>query len=203
MIAGGAISRIHQRMGTVASGFEVAACLEAAAAIEADLIQLTGALTESQFHAPPRTGGWSVGFCIEHLLLTGQTLLPRWEIALKDAANRNLHGEERYQYRWWQRKLLEYVEDPSTFRRKTAPTFVPYSRRTIGDTVGRFLRMHEEFANTVAAARGLDVRRTKVQSPFVSWIRYAVGFSFDLALAHERRHLAQARRISRQLLNQP
>jgi hypothetical protein len=48
-------------------------------------------------------------------------------------------------------------------------------------TIGRFLNMHQELARRVADSRGLDVRRTKVQSPFASWIWYPLGLSFDLA----------------------
>ena len=189
-------------MATVLTGFDLPGCLQAAAAIEADLTQLTTALTEAQFHAPTRTGGWSVGYCIEHLVLTGEAFLPKWDMALKEAAKREHHGEPAFRYAWWQRKILQSVENPSKLKRKTTPPFVPYSRHSIEETVARFLGMHQEFAHRVAASRGLDVRRTNVQSPFVTWIRCALGFSFDLALAHERRHLCQAWQVRRQLLEE-
>jgi len=189
-------------MITVVNGFDLPECLEAAAAIEADLTQLTTTLTEAQFHAPPRTGGWSVGYCIEHLVLTGQAFLPKWDMALKEAAQKEWHGEKRFRYCWWQRQILHYAENPSRLKHKTAPPFVPYSRHSIEETVGRFLGMHQELVRRVASSRGLDVRRTKIQSPFVSWIRHALGFSFDLALAHERRHLCQAWRVRQRLMDE-
>jgi hypothetical protein len=83
----------------------------------------------------------------------------------------------------------------------TPLSFVPYSRHSIEDTVARFLDMHHKGIGRVSQSRGLDVMRIKVQSPFTSWIRYALGFSFDLALAHERRHLRQAWQVRRQLLD--
>ena len=189
-------------MGTGWNGFDLPACLEAAAAIEADLAQLTSALTEAQFHAPTRTGGWSVGYCIEHLVLTGYAFLPKWDLALQQAAVREGNGQRSTRYEWWQRKLLEYMENPSRLKLKTAPAFVPCARHAIDDTVGRFCGMHQELTRRVDRCRGLDVSRIKVQSPFVSWIRYALGFSFDLALAHERRHLRQAWCVRRQLLEE-
>lgn len=188
-------------MGTVTNGFDLAGCLQAAAAIEADLAQLTSALTEAQFHAPTRTGGWSVGYCIEHLVLTGQAFLPKWDRALQDAAGDR--GGQALRYSWWQRQVLRHIENPSRLKRKTAPEFVPCSRHSIEETVGRFLGMHQDLARRVARCRGLDVRRTRVQSPFVAWMRYELGFSFDLALAHERRHLRQAWDVRRQLQAEP
>ncbi len=188
-------------MATVANGFDLAGCLKAAAAIEADFTRLATALTEAQFHAPPRAGGWSVGYCIEHLVLTGQALLPKWDAALKNAAGAERLDDASFPYAWWQRKILDYAENPSRLRHKTAPPFVPYSRHSIEETVSRFLEMHRELAGRVEHSRGLDARRTKVQSPFTSWIWHGLGFSFDLALAHERRHLHQAWRVRRQLID--
>jgi hypothetical protein len=189
-------------MGTVVNEFDSPRCLRAAAAIEADLTRLTTALTEAQFHAPTRTGGWSVGYCIEHLVLTGQAFLPKWDMALQEAAKRECRGEQTVRYGWWQRKVLHYAENPSKLKLKTTPPFVPYARHSIEETVGRFLGMHQELALRVSSSHGIDVGRTMVQSPFVAWIRYALGFSFDLALAHERRHLCQAWRVRRQMLGE-
>ena len=59
--------------------------------------------------------------------------------------------------------------------------------------------MHHELAARVWASEGLDAGEVRVQSPFIAWIRYPLGLSFDLALAHERRHLWQAWQVRRQL----
>jgi hypothetical protein len=188
-------------MQIVVSKFEVAGWIRAAAAIEVELRQLTTGLTEGQFHAPTRTGGWSIGYCIEHLVLTGDAFLPKWDAALKAAAHEPRNGNGSFHYAWWQRTILNYAEDSSKLKYKALLPFMPYSRHSIEDTVSRFLDMHQKFIGRVSQSRGLDVMRIKVQSPFTSWIRYALGFSFDLALAHERRHLRQAWQVRQQLLD--
>jgi DinB family protein len=185
-------------MGIAAKGFELTACLQAAAAIEAELARLTTALTEAQFHTPPLTGGWSVAYCIEHLVLVGRALLPKWDTALQQAVQSKT-GCDAFSYYWWQRSILRHLENPSRFQSRTAAAFVPQCRCPIDDTVARFRRMQREFLNRFNSSRGLDLGRTKVPSPFVSWIRHSLGFSFDLALAHERRHLRQAMEVRRRL----
>ena len=187
-------------MVTEVNGFDFLKWLESAADIEAELTQLLTTLTEAQFHAPPRAGGWSVGYCVEHLVLTGQAFLPKWDLALRETCMES-QGKETFRYGWCQKMILRYAADPSKLKRKTAPAFMPYSRHSIKETVDRFLGMHKEFAKRVARSRGLDVMHAKVQSPFASWIRYALGFSFDLVLAHERRHIYQVVRIRRQLID--
>src|ERR1041385_8098239 len=104
-------------MANVVNSFEIAGCLKAAAAIEADIRQLATAVTEAQFHAPARGGGWSVGFCIEHLVLTGRAFLPKWDGALARAV-KNQDGAT-FPYGWWQRRMLSCAEDPSSVKRKT------------------------------------------------------------------------------------
>jgi len=180
-------------MATVSSGFHVSVCLEAAAAIEADIDRLANALTEAQFHAPSRGGGWSVGYCVEHLVLSGRAFLPQWDAAIETAVKSP--GNAVMPYRWWQRWLLSCAENPYRFKQKAPPSLVPCARHSIGRTVARFLSMHHDLIGRVIASQCLDVRRTKVQSPFVSWLWYPLGFSFDFALAHERRHLCQAWRV--------
>jgi len=184
-------------MASVSNGFDVTRCLEAASAIEADVNRLASVLTEGQFHAPSRGGGWSVGYCIEHLILTGQAYFPKWDIAIETAVESPVTGS--LPYGWWQRRILSYAEDPSRFRKKAPSELVPCSRHSVERTVARFLEMHHGLTGRVIASQGLDVKRIKVQSPFFLWLWYPLGFSFDLALAHERRHLAQAWRVQRQL----
>lgn len=187
-------------MGTVAKGFDLPRCLRAAANIEADLTQLATALTEAQFHAPSRTGGWSIGHSIEHLVLTGRAFVPHWDSALRKTSQNGFHAGS-CRYPWWRRRVLDLVEHPSRLKQKAPAACVPCSRHAISETVGRFVAMHQEMARRLAACGRLDAGEAKVQSPFFSWLRYPLGFSFDLVLAHERRHLRQAWLVRRQLLD--
>src|ERR1041385_2036166 len=97
-------------MANVVNSFEIAGCLKAAAAIEADIRQLATAVTEAQFHAPAGDGGWSVGYCIEHLVLTGRAFLPKWDAAMERALKNS--GNPGLRYPWWRRCLLSYTENP-------------------------------------------------------------------------------------------
>jgi hypothetical protein len=175
---------------------------KALAKIEVELKDLASNLTEAQFQAPPRVGGWSVGYCIEHLVLTGHDFLGRWGTAMKEARGNGRGCGRSFRYRWWQRALLQFTEPPYRMKTKTSQLFLPCARRSMQETIQRFLSMHQSFAEQVTSSRGLDVERTRVQSPFASWVWYPLGFSFDLALAHERRHLWQARQVQRQFTDQ-
>jgi hypothetical protein len=81
--------------------FQASRCLAAVTAIEADVSRLVEGLTEEQFHAPSRlkSGGWSIGFCLEHLILTGQAFLPKWDIVLQNPDRRKpVYGQPKCSY---------------------------------------------------------------------------------------------------------
>src|ERR1041385_705687 len=124
-------------MANVVNSFEIAGCLKAAAAIEADIRQLATAVTEAQFHAPAGDGGWSVGYCVEHLVLTGRAYLPKWDAASHSGGKTQSPGGAMIRYGWWQRRILQCAENPSRLRHKTAPAFVPYARYSIEETISR------------------------------------------------------------------
>jgi DinB family protein len=186
-------------MQTIPNGYDLSRCMQAVAAIDAEMIRLTANLTECQFHAPPRAGGWSVGQCIEHLILTGNAFLLEWDAASQAGISAGLLSEGPFPYSWLERSILRFAEPPYRLRTKTMRQFAPCSRRSLDETVRRFHRMHQQLAARISASKGLDAAEIKVKSPFVSWIRYPLGLSFDLALAHERRHLWQARQVREQL----
>jgi hypothetical protein len=182
-------------MTSAARAFEVSNSLASVEAIEADLARLTGAITENQFHAQPFAGGWSPAYCIEHLVLAGNALLPSWDAALRRAPR----DEGPLSYGWWHRLVLGAMERPRCLRLKTASRFVPRSRRPMSDVVARFLAMHSELKRRIEQTHAAGAAQTRVGSPFTSWLRYPLGFSFDLALAHERRHLWQAWQVLHQV----
>lgn len=189
-------------MVTIPSEYDLPLCLQAMAAIEADLAKLTANLTAGQFQAPPRAGGWSIGYCIEHLILSGNAFLVKWDAAIHAARPGGRQSDGPFRYSWLGRGILRFAEPPYRVKVKTTRPFDPSSRRPMEETVRRFLKMHQEIAVRLSASRGLDATRVKVRSPFVSWLWYPLGLSFDLALTHERRHLWQAWQVRGQLINQ-
>jgi DinB superfamily len=193
---------MNNDMQRVPTEFKPSYSLIAAEAVEQDLCRLVTSLKETQFHASSLTGGWSVAYCIEHLVLTGHAFLPKWDLALKEAAGRRQHSSGPFHYRWWHRLLLAASEPPYRIKTRTAWAFTPCSRQSVEETLRHFSGMHRELTRRIERSIDVDAGRARVQSPFVSWISYPLGFSFDLALAHERRHLWQAWQIRRQFANE-
>jgi len=59
----------------------------------------------------------------------------------------------------------------------------------------QFLRVRDQLAERVRQADGLDLKRARVTSPVTRLLRMPLGAYFAFILAHERRHLWQARQV--------
>lgn len=61
--------------------------------------------------------------------------------------------------------------------------------------LGEFLSLQDQLEKRMTQADGLDLGRVRVSSPISRSIKMSLGQSFALVLAHERRHLWQARQV--------
>jgi len=58
-----------------------------------------------------------------------------------------------------------------------------------------FLEWQDQIAERIRQADGLDLPRARARSPLRVW-KWSLGTFFAVALAHERRHIWQARQVS-------
>jgi len=63
------------------------------------------------------------------------------------------------------------------------------------DVISRFMDWQEQIDIRLQRADGLDLQRAKQRSPILPILTWRLGTFFALTLAHERRHLWQARQV--------
>jgi hypothetical protein len=156
---------------------------------------LAGALTNEQFNWRPPSGGWSVAQCIEHLNAAARQYLPSFDEGIAEAIRRGLYGEGPFRYGWLGRKMVQ-SQEPTTKRKfKAAKAFLPPPTRPRQESMAAFRAYQVQFIDRLRQANGLDLSRARIRSPVVSWLRLQLGLGFALMVAHERRHLLQARNV--------
>ena len=62
-----------------------------------------------------------------------------------------------------------------------------------------FIAAHDEARSLVQEAREMDLNRIRFKNPFVGLLRFTVGTGLLIIGAHDRRHLWQARQVSKAL----
>ena len=66
-----------------------------------------------------------------------------------------------------------------------------------GDIIQRFEKHQNEFKQLIRSSQDLLARGIVISSPANKNIVYKLETAFDIIVAHERRHLEQAREIAR------
>jgi hypothetical protein len=77
--------------------------------------------------------------------------------------------------------------------------FRPIHGQPVTGVLPTFLHLQRQFTIQIELADGLDLRRVKVPTPITSLLKLSLGGSLAMAAAHERRHMAQARRVRERL----
>ena len=154
-----------------------------------------GPLDARQLNWRPDAGRWSVAQCFEHLLTANHLML--------EAADDALNGMTPPTT--WQRvpglpailgRMLIRSQAPGATRRFTAPARARPSMSDIApDVIQRFIAQHHDAVMRLQDVDERTAARTTMTSPFIKVVTYSVLDGWRLVVAHDRRHLEQARRV--------
>ena len=164
-------------------------------AIGADAAAVFGGLDARQLNWKPEASRWSVAQCLEHLLTTNSQMTAMADQALEGARPRTV----------WQRlplwpgllgRMLVRSQSPDATRRyKASGKAQPAASAIDAGIVGRFVDQQRALAAQLDAAAARDPAGVVMVSPFIGIVTYSVLDGWRLIVAHERRHVQQARRV--------
>jgi hypothetical protein len=171
----------------------LAAELEAASAQARDL---ASAFSRRELSESPSPGAWSADSNLMHLTLTSQALIPRMTRTLGKLADAGKRTSAPARADWVGRFYAWALEPPARIKARTPRPFAPAAGTSGEDALPAFLTEQEVLIALLDQAVGLDLGARKVPSPFSRYVKYNVYSAFRILLAHERRHLWQARRAA-------
>jgi hypothetical protein len=164
-------------------------------AIGAEADTVFGRLDAGQLNWKPEASRWSVAQCLEHLLTANGQMVEMADRALDAKRGRTL----------WQRlpvwpgllgRMLIRTQSPDATRRFKAPGKAqPAASAIDAAVVGRFLDQQRDLVAKLDAVAGRDLSGVVMASPFLGVVTYSVLDGWRLIVAHERRHVQQARRV--------
>jgi hypothetical protein len=154
-----------------------------------------GGLSARQLNWRPDEGRWSVAQCLQHLLTSN-------ELMLKAANDALTHPPSSV----WQRMpflpaffgpTMVRSLAPAATRKYTAPAKArPTTSDIAADIVDRFVRQHVDAADWMLTVNQDEAARRIMISPFARVVTYSVLDGCRLLIAHDHRHLQQARRVA-------
>ncbi len=163
--------------------------------VKQDAVGLMSGLSDAQFNWQPGPGRWSIAGCFDHLNKSAADLfIPKLDKAIATARSRGLTSDGPFAYPAFQRWAIRNNDAPAKMKFKTPKKFQPPPHLSLDAVRSEFVRWQDEFSARLRNADGLDLRRAKEVFPF--WpMTWSLGSLFQMMLAHERRHVHQARTV--------
>jgi len=177
--------------------FELRHMVEQLEAIKADGRAVAADLTEAQFNWHPGPGRWSIADCLQHLNVGVSKTLPAFDRAIAHGRSKGQAAPGPFRYGWFSRWMIGSMEPPPKWR-MTAPRIfrVPTGATYhVADVLPEFLLVRDQLAQRVRQADGLDLGKIRAISPVNSLLRLPLGAYFAFIIAHDRRHVWQARQV--------
>ncbi len=164
-----------------------------------DVAGLVEELSDVQLNWRPGEGRWSISENIAHLTATGNVYLPPLDAAIERGFERAMFGGRDFQPTGLGRWFITQMEPPPRRRLRTSRKVLPQRVEGAAALCAGFDAMHAEMIDRLRRSRGLDLARVKVRSPLLPILRFTLGAAFGIIVAHERRHLWQARQVRQEL----
>lgn len=154
---------------------------------------LARGLSAAQLNWQPSSHQWSIGQCLDHLLVANEVYLPPISRALDGRASSPV--DETMPGPLGRFFIRTYIE-PSTQRlRGRAPRKIRPAQQIPPDILDRFLRSNDLARAMVRRASAYDVNRIRFVNPFVPLLRFNVAGGIEVLWRHQHRHLRQAERV--------
>jgi DinB superfamily len=160
-----------------------------------EVVALLAPLSPAQLNWKPNAEEWSLGQCLDHVMVANGTYFAPLEqlLAGKKATT------------FWERlpglpglfgpMLIRGLQPESTQKVPTIKAFAPTSSAVAPDILGRFEHQQTRLVELMSACAGLDVERVIITSPAAAFVTYSLLDAFRIIVVHEQHHLAQTIRI--------
>lgn len=151
-------------------------------------------LSEEELQKPAPDGGWSMAQCLAHLNTYGDFYLPRIKSSLaKGAGNNPLKG---YKSSWIGHYFIRMVEpETGTRKQKALAKHIPSADLDAHAVVAEFIRQQEELLWNLRQARKVDLNSIRIPVSFSNLLRLKLGDVFQFLVAHNERHIRQAKAL--------
>jgi len=176
---------------------ELGGLLEELLAVKCEAREVFGGLTAAQLNWKPSPQQWSVGQCLDHLIVTNSCFFPDMERVAAGTYRPSLWGRVSPLSGFFGRFILKAL-DPEKGRKTKAPrVFEPTQSAVAADVIERFAAHQDDLVNHMRATSDADLRGLKVTSPVSAVATYSLLDAYRIVVAHERKHFEQARRVTR------
>ncbi len=154
-----------------------------------------GSLTAGQLNWKPETGKWSIGQCLDHLVVSNKTYYPTFDKVLDETYHLSILQRFNPFKRSFGGMMIRSL-GPGSAKKFTAPKiFEPTSSDVRADIVSVFVSEQTQLKNYFQQLSNKDIHKTVIASPVSGLITYSLNDAMEIISVHEQRHVNQALKV--------
>jgi hypothetical protein len=165
-------------------------------AIARDVQFAFGHLNAEQLNWKPSANSWSVAQCLNHLMSANREMLPAFDKAIGGTVKARFFERVPFLPGLFGRMMINVVAPEGKRKLKAPRAAIPSTSAVDPRIVGQFVAHQQEVISKMKAIQNLNPATTNMTSPFVGFITYSLLDACRIIVAHERRHFAQAKRVT-------
>ena len=154
-----------------------------------------GSLSPEQLNWKPGADQWSIAQCLDHLIVVNSPYFPLIEKIAKGEYRTTLKERMPLLPYLFGSMILRSVQPETQRRSKAFRKFHPSGSAIDAGIVVRFKAHQQELVHCMQKTEDLKLEDIIITSPVSSFITYSLFDAYRIVVAHEQRHLAQARRV--------
>jgi hypothetical protein len=163
--------------------------------VTASYLTVFGHLTAEQIDLKPDDRTWSIGQIIDHVITVNESYYPLIESLQNGTFKVPFSGKIDFIVNFVGKQILEAVKPDRLKRTKTFPIWEPRAEYIGTDIIKRFEQHQSELKAVITGCRRLVEKGTVISSPANRFVVYKLATAFDIIIAHEERHLEQAKLV--------
>jgi len=150
-------------------------------------------LQQLNWKASPES--WSIAQCLNHLVVSDSSYFSTLD-KITDGS---------YQASFWRkyspfskvfgRVLKDQLREQVGRKLKAPKKFLPAASEFSMEILERYYKNLDDFSGLIARCRNIDLDKTVITSPAVSFVTYSLRDAMQFLMQHEHRHINQAARI--------
>jgi hypothetical protein len=163
--------------------------------LTAEFIEDFGSLSPTELNWKMHPDTWSIGQNIEHLIIINESYFPTLDSLRADSQKLPFIAKFGFIVNSLGKAILKASGPERRKKMKTFPMWSPSKNEFSGDILKRFQKQQEVLKSHIENSGDLIDKGIVISSPANKMIVYKLETAFDIIVAHEKRHLEQAREV--------
>lgn len=151
-----------------------------------------GHLNEGQLNWKPNPETWSIGECIDHLIVTNRSYFAQLEALARGDKHVSFWEKLPILHGFWGRILIKATSEVVKKKGKVPGAFRPTRSSLPVGILSEFAQQQMKLISLVEGLQHLDHQVQLITSPAAAFVTYTLHDGIVILFQHEKRHFRQA-----------